>query len=102
MLLDIHALKTSILEMPTMGMENPAPPPTTFTKIVNKGIGKIEAILKMILTPHDPPEGLSENYILLIGDKNITNFQKILELKGLRRNEQQQLIEQFQQRDDEK
>ncbi|CAG8599991.1 14681_t:CDS:2 [Funneliformis caledonium] len=98
MLLDIHALKTSILEMPTMGMENPAPPPTTFTKIVNKGIGKIEAILKMILTPHDPPEGLSENYILLIGDKNITNFQKILELKGLRRNEQQQLIEQFQQR----
>ncbi|CAI2168563.1 16218_t:CDS:10 [Funneliformis geosporum] len=98
MLLDIHALKTSILEMPTMGMENPAPPPTTFTKIVNKGIGKIEAILKMILTPHDPPEGLSENYILLIGDKNINNFQKILELKGLRRNEQQQLIEQFQQR----
>jgi len=30
MLLDIHALKTSILEMPTMGMENPAPPPTTY------------------------------------------------------------------------
>jgi len=35
----------------------------------------------MILTPHDPPEGLVENYILLIGDKNINNFQKILELK---------------------
>ncbi|RIA90779.1 Vps53-like protein [Glomus cerebriforme] len=98
MLLDIHALKTFILEMPTMGMENPAPPPTTFTKIVNKGIGKIETILKMILTPHDPSEGLVENYILLIGDKNINNFQKILELKGLKKNEQQQLTEQFQQR----
>jgi hypothetical protein len=35
----------------------------------------------MILTPHDPSEGLVENYILLIGDKNISNFQKILELK---------------------
>ncbi|GBB95458.1 hypothetical protein RclHR1_02540012 [Rhizophagus clarus] len=98
MLLDIHALKTFILEMPTMGMENSAPPSTTFTKIVNKGIGKIETILKTILTPHDPPEGLIENYILLIGDKNISNFQKILELKGLKRNEQQQLTEQFQQR----
>lgn len=54
-----------------------------FTKIVNKGIGKIETILKMILTPHDPSEGLVENYLLLIGDKNINNFQKILELKVL-------------------
>ncbi|RIA78809.1 hypothetical protein C1645_182535 [Glomus cerebriforme] len=52
----------------------------------------------MILTPHDPSEGLVENYILLIGDKNINNFQKILELKGLKKNEQQQLTEQFQQR----
>ncbi|CAG8483524.1 16677_t:CDS:10 [Rhizophagus irregularis] len=69
-----------------------------FTKIVNKGIGKIETILKAILTPHDPSEGLVENYLLLIGDKNINNFQKILELKGLKRNEQQQITEQFQQR----
>ncbi|CAB4479421.1 uncharacterized protein OCT59_027868 [Rhizophagus irregularis] len=98
MLLDIHAMKTYILEMPTMGMENSAPPSTTFTKIVNKGIGKIETILKAILTPHDPSEGLVENYLLLIGDKNINNFQKILELKGLKRNEQQQITEQFQQR----
>ncbi|CAG8805353.1 25593_t:CDS:2, partial [Racocetra persica] len=29
MLLDVHALKTLLLEMPTMGMENPAPPPPT-------------------------------------------------------------------------
>lgn len=29
MLLDIHAMKTFILEMPTMGMENSAPPSTT-------------------------------------------------------------------------
>lgn len=29
MLLDIHAMKTYILEMPTMGMENSAPPSTT-------------------------------------------------------------------------
>ncbi|RHZ45916.1 hypothetical protein Glove_642g7 [Diversispora epigaea] len=97
MLLDIYALKTSLLEMPTMGMENPDPPPTTFTKIVNKGISKIETILKTILKSHDPPEGLVENYIFLIADKNLGNFQKILELKGLKKNEQQ-IIEIFQQR----
>lgn len=41
----------------------------------------MEAILKVILTPHDPPDGLIGNYFLLIGDKNFNNFQKILELK---------------------
>ncbi|CAG8705635.1 2645_t:CDS:10, partial [Acaulospora morrowiae] len=98
MLLDVHALKTSLLEMPTMGMENPAPPPTTFTKIVNKGISKVEVILKTVLTPHDPHDSLVENYILLIADKNIGNLQKILELKGLKKAEQQQIIDVFQQR----
>ncbi|CAG8609266.1 4106_t:CDS:10, partial [Gigaspora rosea] len=98
MLLDVHALKTSLLEMPTMGMENPIPPPPTFIKIVNKGISKVETILKTVLTPHDPPEGLVENYILLIADKNISNFQKILDIKGLKKNEQQQLTEIFQQK----
>ncbi|CAG8578254.1 11332_t:CDS:10 [Diversispora eburnea] len=88
MLLDTYALKTSLLEMPTMGMENPDPPPTT----------KIETILKTILKSHDPPEGLVENYIFLIADKNLGNFQKILELKGLKKNEQPPIIEIFQQR----
>ncbi|CAG8696570.1 4652_t:CDS:2, partial [Scutellospora calospora] len=98
MLLDVHALKTSLLEMPTMGMENPVPPPPTYIKLVNKGINKAETILKTVLTPHDPPEGLVENYILLIADKNISNFQKILDIKGLKKNEQQQLTEIFQQK----
>lgn len=48
---------------------------------MNKGISKVETILKTVLTPHDPPEGLVENYILLIADKNIINFQKILDIK---------------------
>ncbi|CAG8695906.1 34239_t:CDS:2, partial [Racocetra persica] len=60
-----------------------------FIKIVNKGISKVETILKTVLTPHDPPEGLVENYILLIADKNISNFQKILDIKGIKKNEQQ-------------
>ncbi|CAG8688025.1 8752_t:CDS:2, partial [Racocetra fulgida] len=61
-------------------------------------ISKVETILKTVLTPHDPPEGLVENYILLIADKNISNFQKILDIKGIKKNEQQPLIEIFQQK----
>ncbi|CAG8441641.1 3122_t:CDS:10 [Ambispora leptoticha] len=98
LLLDIHALKTSILEIPTLGIENPAPPSTTFVKIVNKGISKIEIILKLVLTPHEPPDGLVSNYILLIGDRNPANFQKILDLKGIKKIEQQPIINIFQQR----
>ncbi|CAG8488671.1 3009_t:CDS:10 [Ambispora gerdemannii] len=98
LLLDIHALKTSILEIPTLGIVNPAPPPTTFVKIVNKGISKIETILKLVLTPHEPPDGLVSNYILLIGDRNPANIQKILDLKGIKKIEQQPIINMFQQR----
>ncbi|CAG8439263.1 11268_t:CDS:10 [Acaulospora colombiana] len=94
---EVGAEQTSLLEMPTMGIENSAPPPTTFTKIVNKGINKVEVILKTVLTPLDPHEGLVDNYILLIADKNLGNFQKIMELKGLKKAEQQQIIEVFQQ-----
>ncbi|CAJ0752502.1 8680_t:CDS:10 [Entrophospora sp. SA101] len=97
MLLDIHALKTTLLEMPTMGKENIPPPSSTFIRMVNKGIGKMEAILKVILTPHDPSDGLIGNYFLLIGDKNLNNFQKILELKGIKKPDQQHIIEIFQQ-----
>ncbi|CAH1763587.1 12480_t:CDS:10 [Entrophospora sp. SA101] len=100
MLLDIHALKTTLLEMPTMGKENIPPPSSTFIRMVNKGIGKMEAILKVILTPHDPSDGLIGNYFLLIGDKNLNNFQKILELKGIKKPDQQHIIEIFQQLDD--
>jgi hypothetical protein len=48
---------------------------------VNKQFAKIETILKVILTAKDPPTGLVQNYFLLIADKSVTNFLKVLELK---------------------
>ncbi|KAL1916446.1 uncharacterized protein VTP21DRAFT_5637 [Calcarisporiella thermophila] len=98
MLLDAHALKTTLLEMTSMGADNPAPPPSTFVKHVERSMRKIDTLLKVVLTPPDPPEGIVENYIYLIGDKNSGNFQKILELKGLKKSEQSSLIDTFQQR----
>jgi hypothetical protein len=52
-----------------------------YVKFVNKQFAKIETILKVILTAKDPPAGLVQNYFLLIADKSVTNFLKVLELK---------------------
>jgi len=98
MLLDTHALKTTIMDMPFMGTEGSVAVPASFAKIVNRGFNKIETILKTIMTPPDPTDGFIESYIFLVADKSTSNFQKIMDLKGVRKPEQAQLMEAFQKR----
>ncbi|RUP48667.1 hypothetical protein BC936DRAFT_144204 [Jimgerdemannia flammicorona] len=97
MLLDTHAIKTSLLELHSMGQDALGPMPTTFAKFVNRGISKAETILKVVMTPHDPAEGLIGNYLFLIADKSTLNFQKILDLKGIKKVEHPSYTEAFQQ-----
>ena len=47
------------------------------------------------MSPIEPSEGYVENYFLLIGDKNLNNFTRLLELKGVRKPEQNVLIDMF-------
>jgi hypothetical protein len=54
-----------------------------FQKIIGRGIAKIEQLLKVVIRPQNPPEGLVDTYLTLNDDANIANFQKILELKVL-------------------
>ncbi|KAJ4296983.1 Vacuolar protein sorting-associated protein 53 [Collariella sp. IMI 366227] len=42
-----------------------------------------------------PPEGLVQAYLIHIGDRSDTNFRKILELKGVRKQDQSHLLELF-------
>jgi hypothetical protein len=65
---------------------------------VNKGISKVESILKTVMSPIEPAEGYVENYILLIGDRHKGNFTRLLELKGIKKPEQNPLIDMFQRR----
>jgi hypothetical protein len=84
MLLDTHALKTVLIEMTYIGTdqsEGRQPPPTTYMKILGKGILKVEQLLKVILRAHDPPAAIVETYILLFPEGDAASFQKILELK---------------------
>ncbi|KAG0242519.1 Vps53-like protein [Mortierella sp. GBAus27b] len=95
MLLDTQAVKSSLLEIPNLGLETTTPVPISFVKFVNRGVGKVETVLKTAMSPHEPIEMFIDHYFLLIGDRNISNLQRILELKGLKRAEQQQMVDLF-------
>ncbi|TPX70634.1 hypothetical protein SpCBS45565_g01703 [Spizellomyces sp. 'palustris'] len=98
MLLDTHALKTIFIQMANINSDTPSQPPATYVKIVTKAVTKVEQLLKVVLRPYQPVEGIVETYLLLFNDHSLTNFQKALELKGLKRVEQQNVIEAFQRR----
>eukprot|EP00794_Sanderia_malayensis_P014186 gene14186-15664_t len=95
LLLDAHSLKTVLLELISIGSKVQRKPPASFTKVVAKGMSKAEMILKVVMSPHDPPAGFVDNYIKLLSDCDTTNFQKLLEMKGLKRNEQHAMLELF-------
>ncbi|KAI9356191.1 Vps53-like protein [Zopfochytrium polystomum] len=111
MLLDTHALKTALIQMaqifnatPSAGggggdkSEPKQPLPATYLKILGRGVLRVEQLLKVVLRTHEPPSGIVETFILLFPDGDYQQLQKILELKGLKRSEQQPVLEAFQQR----
>ncbi|KAJ3257796.1 Vacuolar protein sorting-associated protein 53 [Boothiomyces macroporosus] len=81
MLLDTHSINNILVAMTMLGMEEKAPPPASFTKILGRGITRIDNLLKVTLRPIDPPEAIVETYFLLFTDPNVNELQKILELK---------------------
>ena len=53
----------------------------SYTKIVVKGMTKAEMILKVVMSPHDPPQAYVDNYIKLLVDSDIAEFQRVLDMK---------------------
>jgi hypothetical protein len=71
------------------------PPPAGFVKRVNQSMTRIDPLLKTLQVRPSPPEGLVQAYLIHIGDRSDTNFRKILELKGVRKQDQPHLMELF-------
>lgn len=94
LLLDIHALKTALLQVPSMGSLNAAP--TSYTRLVTREIGKAESLLKVILSPSD---GLGDTFRALLPEATLSEFRQVLELKGIKKAEQTALAEEFLQRE---
>ncbi|KAJ7527685.1 hypothetical protein O6H91_16G066600 [Diphasiastrum complanatum] len=90
MLLDTQAVKTLLLEVPSLGGQTTAP--ASYSKYVAREIGKAEALLKVILSP---VESIADTYHALLPEGTSADFQRILELKGLKKPEQQPLLDNF-------
>ncbi|XP_005102675.1 vacuolar protein sorting-associated protein 53 homolog [Aplysia californica] len=95
LLLDTHSLKTALLELPSLGSQMSRKAPASFTKIVVKGMTKAEMILKVVMSPQHPPQSFVDNFIRLLTDADINDFQRVLEMKGVRRGDQSSLVEMF-------
>uniref|UniRef100_W5MAP0 Vacuolar protein sorting-associated protein 53 homolog n=1 Tax=Lepisosteus oculatus TaxID=7918 RepID=W5MAP0_LEPOC len=98
LLLDTHSLKTVLLDLPSIGSQVVRKAPASYTKIVVKGMTRAEMILKVVMAPHEPSVAFVDNYIKLLADGNPETFQKILDMKGLKRSEQSSVLELFRQR----
>lgn len=95
LLLDTHMLKTVLLDLPLLGSQVARKAPASYTKIVVKGMTKAEMLLKVVMSPHDPPKGFVDNYLRLLPDSDPQEFQKVLDMKGIKRSEQSQMVEIF-------
>lgn len=81
MLLDTHSLNNILVAMTMIGAEEKSQPPTSFMKMLGKGVAKIDTLLKVVMRPHDPADVIVETYLMLFSDHSALGFQKILELK---------------------
>ncbi|KAJ7268661.1 Vps53-like protein [Mycena haematopus] len=90
LLIDLQTVKACLLKMPGESLTT-----TTYTRGLTKSTTQLETLLKVIVTPVDPPEGFILNYTLLIKDASFSNFQKILDLKGTPKAEQNNLLDSF-------
>ncbi|KAJ3498433.1 hypothetical protein NLG97_g1137 [Lecanicillium saksenae] len=97
MLVDKYALTKSFgtLILYHNPSPTPQPPPAGFVRRVEQSMGRIDPLLKTLQIRPSPPEGLVQAYLIHIGDKSDTNFRKILELKGVRKQDYVHLIELF-------
>ncbi|CAH0599962.1 unnamed protein product [Chrysodeixis includens] len=91
LLLDTHMLKTALLELPSIGSEVRRPAPATYTKVVIKLMTKAEMILKLVMAPLDGNlEGFVGQFVQLLPECTVTEFHRVLDMKGAKLSKAQQ------------
>jgi hypothetical protein len=97
MLLDKYVLTKGLT---TLLSHSPATSSSTtsqagYTKRVNQSMARLDPLLKTLQVRTSPPEALVQAYLIHIGDRSETNFRKILDLKGVRKQDIAGLAELF-------
>ncbi|XP_048327618.1 vacuolar protein sorting-associated protein 53 A [Ziziphus jujuba] len=90
MLLDTQAVKTILLDIPSLGRQTSGA--ASYSKYVSREMSKAEALLKVILSPID---SVADTYRALLPEGTPMEFQRILELKGLKKADQQTILDDF-------
>lgn len=103
MLLDTYALKRCFLDLPHSHTPAPdqqqqqqQPPNPAYAKRINTLTGtKLDPLLKTLQVRPSPPEALVQAYLIHIADRSDASFRAVLDLKGLPRRDQSNLVELF-------
>lgn len=93
MLLDTQAVKTILLDIPSLGRQTSGA--AGYSKFVSREMSKAEALLKVILSPVD---SVVDTYRALLPEGTPLEFQRILELKGFKKADQQSILDDFNKR----
>lgn len=96
MLLDVYTLKREFEGLPTLSGNKKVPASALYLKRVNQATTRIDLVLKTLQVRPSPPEALVQAYLIHVADKSDANFRKIVELKGLKKQDQSHLMELFQ------
>ncbi|UMM24503.1 hypothetical protein L5515_004708 [Caenorhabditis briggsae] len=87
LLLDTHSLKTFLLSVPSIDSVINSKPPTAYVTSVNAALTKAEMILKVVMCSLDTVDEFVEQYIKLLPASDAAEMQKVLEMKGVKRQE---------------
>lgn len=93
LLLDTHSLKTILLDLPSIGSQVKRKAPASYSKVVVKGMTKAEMIIKIVMQPTSPAQTFIEQYLKLLPESSQTEFNKIMDMKGLKRSDSAYLVE---------
>lgn len=93
LLLDTHSLKTILLDLPSIGSQVKRKAPASYSKVVVKGMTKAEMIIKTVMQSTTPAQAFIEHYLKLLPESSQIEFNKIMDMKGLRRSDSTYLLE---------
>lgn len=95
LLLDTHSLKTVLLDLPSISSQVQRKAPASYTKVVICGMTKAEMIIKIVMAPIYPNQSFMEHYFKLLPESSIHEFQKVLDMKSIKRIDQANMLDLF-------
>lgn len=93
LLLDTHSLKTVLLDLPSIGSQVQRKAPASYTKVVVKGMTRAEMVIKIVMQPISPAQAYIEQYLKMLPESSHVEFNKVMDMKGLRRADSTHLLE---------